>query len=260
MPTRPTSLPGPCAATGSEPLFGALVGATVSAFFSFGGWWQAAKIGGEVRDPARNLPRAFVGGVSLVCILYIAVSFAFLAVIPLGQIQSNTVFVAQFGAALFGNAGSRVLSACVLLAVAGGLSALTMASPRVYAAMAQRGSFFPIFGRYSRRLGTPVYAIALQTTLALVAVWLGAFDKILAYLIFSCVLFLALTGTVLFRITPPVRRWWFPLAPLVFIAACLLVAVLILLHDPLPALLGMGIVLAGDPLRRWLLPASGVKV
>jgi APA family basic amino acid/polyamine antiporter len=275
---------------GSMPLFGAVAGAMVSAFFAFGGWWQAAKIGGEVKDYKKNLPRAFVGGVGLVCVLYVAVSFAFLAVIPLEKIEGNTTFVAQFGAALFGSAGSRILSACVLLTVAGGLSALTMASPRVYAAMAQRGSFFPIFGRMSRRFGTPVYAIALQTLVAILAVELGAFDRILSYLIFSCVVFLALTGSVLFRLpapqkphdskphnseghdleghdfsraeTSPARqrhrsKWWFPFAPIVFIGASLAVGVLILLHDPLPALLGMGIVLAGDPLRRWLIAPRG---
>jgi APA family basic amino acid/polyamine antiporter len=277
---------------GSPPLFGAVVSAVVGAFFAFGGWWQAAKIAGEVKDYRRNLPRAFVGGVGLVCVLYIAVSFAFLAVIPLSNIAGDTTFIAQFGAALFGPAGSRILSACVLLAVAGGLSALTMASPRVYAAMAQNGQFFPVFGRYSRRFGTPVYAIALQTVVAIATVWLGAFDSILSYLIFACVVFLALTAGVLFRLPAQRislegqrpegndseghdfsraaraaqsdgalasegdfrRKWWYPVAPIVFIAASLLVGLLILLHDPLPALLGAAIVLAGDPLRRWLLP------
>ncbi|HYP53743.1 MAG TPA: amino acid permease, partial [Pyrinomonadaceae bacterium] len=51
---------------GSAPLAGALAGALVSAFFSFGGWWDLSKLAGEVREPARNLPRALVAGVLVV--------------------------------------------------------------------------------------------------------------------------------------------------------------------------------------------------
>jgi APA family basic amino acid/polyamine antiporter len=222
---------------GSELLFPALVGGIVSAFFSFGGWWQAGKIAGEVRNYQRNMPLAFTAGVTAVTLLYLLVSFSFLSVIPLEQVRSNTAFVAQFGQALFGEAGARILSVCIIVTVAGGLGALTMAAPRVYAAMARNGSFFPAFAREHPRFGTPM-----------------------AYVIFSAVVFLALTAFTLFRIKPRIHKWWFPVAPVLFIAGCLLIAVLILLHDPLPALLGIVIVLAGDPLRRLLLPRAPSRI
>jgi len=47
---------------GSEALVPAIAGAVVSAFFSFGGWWEASKIAGEIRNPRRTLPLAFLGG------------------------------------------------------------------------------------------------------------------------------------------------------------------------------------------------------
>ena len=77
----------------------------------------------------------------------------------------------------------------------------------------------------------------------------------LSYIIFSAVLFLALAASTLFRTHQPVRAWWFPLAPIVFIALSVVVALLILMHDPLPALAGVAIVLCGLPLRR-LFPHS----
>ena len=236
---------------GSEPLLPALAGAVVSAFFSFGGWWEAGKLAGEIRDPGKNLPRAFLGGVSLVAAIYLLLSFAFLYVLPLEEIVSNTAFVAQFGGALFGDTGARVLSVCVLLSVLGGLLALTMAAPRVYYAMARDGAFFPAFGRLHPRFGTPVHAILLQTGLALVVLTLGAFDRILAYIVFSAVVFLGLSATALFRLRPPVARWWFPAAPILFVAGCVVIGLLILMHDPWPALLGAAVVLGGDVLRRF---------
>jgi APA family basic amino acid/polyamine antiporter len=238
--------------SGSEALFPAIAGAVVSAFFSFGGWWEASKIAGEVRNPRRTLPIAFVAGVSLVTAVYLLISAAFLAVVPIDQLTSNTAFVAQFGAVLFGAAGARVLSACVLVCVCGGIAALTMAAPRVCYAMSRSGAFFPIFGKLHSRFETPANAILLQTGLALVVLIFGAFDRILGYIIFSVILFLALAASTLFRMREPVRNWWYPFAPVLFIAFCLVIALLILMHDPLPALAGVAIVLCGLPLRRFI--------
>jgi APA family basic amino acid/polyamine antiporter len=144
---------------GSGALFPAIAGAAVSAFFSFGGWWDVAKLGGEVREPEKNLPRALTAGVLLVTAIYLLVSFAFLYIVPLERVVSNTAFVAQLGSVLFGGAGGRVLSVCVLLAVLSGLTALTLSAPRVYYAMARDGAFFPVFGRLHPRFGTPAWAL-----------------------------------------------------------------------------------------------------
>jgi APA family basic amino acid/polyamine antiporter len=239
---------------GSDPLFPAIAGGAMSAFFSFGGWWEASKIAGEIRNPKRTLPLAFVGGVAIVTVIYLLISATFLAVLPIDRITSNTAFVAQFGEVLFGAAGARVLSACVLVCVCGGIAAITMAAPRVCYAMAQSGAFFPAFGKLHPRFGTPANAVLLQTALALAVLLLGAFDRVLSYIIFSAVLFLALAASTLFRLREPVRGWWFPIAPVSFIVLSVLVALLILLHNPLPALIGVAIVLCGVPFRRLLLP------
>jgi APA family basic amino acid/polyamine antiporter len=238
---------------GSDAIFPAVAGAAVSAFFSFGGWWEASKIAGEVRNPRRNLPLAFIGGVAVVTAVYLLISTAFLSVLPIEQVTSNTAFVAQFGRILFGEAGARILSACVLVCVCSGMAALTMAAPRVCFAMAQSGAFFPAFGKLHPRWGTPANAILLQTGLSLAVLLFGAFDRVLSYIIFSAVLFLALTASTLFRTREPVRGWWFPSAPILFIAFCAAIDLLILMHDPLPALMGIAIVLCGMPLRRLFL-------
>ncbi|HTG35899.1 MAG TPA: hypothetical protein VLB76_23480 [Thermoanaerobaculia bacterium] len=49
-------------------------------------------------------------------------------------------------------------------------------------------------------------------------------------------------------------RWGYPAAPILFLLGCAAIALLILLHDPLSALLGVAMVLAGDVLRRLFLP------
>lgn len=234
---------------GSDPLLPAIAGGFVSAFFSFGGWWEASKIAGEVRNPRRTLPIAFLAGVAVVTGVYLLVSAAFLAVLPLDHLTSNTAFVAEFGGVLFGAPGARILSAIVLVCVCGGIAALTMAAPRVTYAMAQAGSFFGVFGKLHPRFGTPANAVLLQTGLSLAVLVFSGFDKMLAYIIFPVVLFLALAASSLFRVAEPVHAWWYPIAPIFFITFCILVAFLILIHNPVPALVGVAIVLCGLPLR-----------
>src|SRR6202167_532082 len=247
---------------GSDPLTGAIAGAAISAFFCFGGWWEAGKIAGDVRNPRRNLPIAFTAGVLIVTAIYLLVSFAFVAVVPMEQIQNNTAFVAQFGQALFGGQGGRVLSACVLLCVLGGLMVLSMAVPRVTYALAReeagdqgkavnRGPL-GFFARLHPRFGSSANAVLLQTGMALAVLALGAFDRILAFIIFSAVVFLAITVATLFRTAEPVRRWWFPWAPIVFLAGSGVLAAMLLMHSLWPSLLGAAVVLAGLPVR-WLL-------
>ena len=257
---------------GSDPLAGAIAGAAVSAFFCFGGWWEAGKIAGEVRNPRRTLPIAFAGGVGVVTAVYLLLSFAFAAVVPMQQIQSNSAFVALFGQALFGAAGGRVLAACVLLCVLGGLMVLSMAVPRVTYALAReeaadRDGLLAAFGRLHPRFGSPANAVLLQTAVAVLVLTLGAFDRILAFIIFSAVVFLALTAATLFRIGKthpgaadersggalgPARGWWYPAAPIVFLAGCAVLAAMLLLHSPIPSSIGAAVVLAGLPMR-WLL-------
>jgi APA family basic amino acid/polyamine antiporter len=234
---------------GSDVLLMGIAVAFVNAFFSYGGWWDVTKIAGEIRDPRRNLPRALIVGVLAVTAVYIGLSAAFLYVVPLAQVTSNETFVAQFGQALFGHIGSVVLSICVLISVLGGLTALTMAAPRVYFAMAQKGEFFAPFARLHKRYNSPANAILLQLGCALALLGFGAFDKIISYIIFSAVIFLALTAAAVFRLPEARTAPWYPVAPIVFIGCCTVVAALILLRNPVAALLGVAVVALGYPMH-----------
>jgi APA family basic amino acid/polyamine antiporter len=133
-----------------------------------------------------------------------------------------------------------------------------MAVPRVTFALARaeagNADHGPLaaFAQLHPRFGTPANAILLQTGMALLVLTLGAFDRILAFIIFSAVVFLALTAATLFRAITPVQRWWYPTAPAVFIAGSGLLAIMLLLHNPGSALLGAGVVLCGLPIRSLL--------
>jgi APA family basic amino acid/polyamine antiporter len=240
--------------SGSLPLGPALGAGMVGAFFSFGGWWDVSKIGGEMRDPGRTLPRAMLLGVLLVTAAYILVSAVFLYLVPLTQVTSNDAFVAQAGAVLFGPLGGKVFAGIVVLCVFSSLAALIMAAPRVYFAMAQDGLFLHSVARVHPRYGTPALAILIQGSIASVLVILGNFQQIIAYFIFVAVLFLGLTGVGLLISrsrgrgqTPTYRTPLYPFPPIAYLLLILTLLVLLALHSPREAFLGTVVVLIGVP-------------
>ncbi len=237
----------------SAPLVGALAGALVAAFFSFGGWWDVTKLAGEVRDPQRTLPRALIYGVVIVTMVYIMTSAVFLYLVPLEAVSSGETFAAQAGEVLFGKAGGQIFSVIVIVAVLGSLAALIMSAPRVYFAMARDGLFLPLVAVLHPRFGTPARAIGLQAVLASILVMVGSFDDIISYFVFVVVIFIALTIAALFilRRKQPNNSGYltpgYPVTPVIFL---LLVGLLLLLlgsDNPKRSFLGVAVVLLGVP-------------
>jgi basic amino acid/polyamine antiporter, APA family len=253
----------------AAPLGAALAGAFVSAFFAFGGWWEAAKLTGEVRDPARTMPRALSFGVAIVTIAYLLTSAAFLYLVPLAAVTSDEAFAAQAGAVLFGRAGGYVFAAVVVVSIAGSLLAIQMMLPRLYYAMSRDGLFPESLGRLHPTRGTPVRAILLQAVLASMLVAVGTFDAIIAYFIFVTVAFIGMTvaGAVFTTTkvaTEPTKvtrgvanvtkehsettmRAGLVAAAAIFLALVGLLLVLIAVNRPMQALAGTALVLLGLP-------------
>jgi APA family basic amino acid/polyamine antiporter len=248
---------------GAPPLLAALAGGFVAAFFSYGGWWEAARMAGEVRDPRRTLPRAFVTGVAIVTLVYVLTSAVFMALVPPAAAGGATAFVALVGERLFGAAGGTVLALAVAVSVAGSLAAVILGSPRTYVALAADGLFPERLARLAPRFGTPVTAIAAQAGLASVLVLLGTFADIVAYFVFVTVAFVAASVAGLYRLPPPppnvfttpARR----LTPAVFVSLCVVLLGLLLAGRPVQAALGVLVVAAGVPAHAALRRAGVLR-
>jgi APA family basic amino acid/polyamine antiporter len=240
---------------GSDALLPALAMGLVGAFIALAGWWDASKLAGEIRDPERNLPRALFAGVSIVTIVYIAVSLVFLYLVPPERLAANdTAFASLAGEALLGRAGGIAFTGVVIISVAGSLAAVLMAFPRVYYAMAQDGLFFTSVAVVDPRRGTPARSIAIQAALASVLALSGTFDQILDYFMAPTLLFVALTVAAVFVLRRPLADRpalltpGFPVAPLVF-----LVPIVILMRDPIRTSVGFLILVVGVPVSGWML-------
>jgi len=236
---------------GPEATAGAFAIGLVQISYAYSGWNGAAYVAGEVRDPARAVPRALVIGTGLVTVLYLLLNVVFLCAAPPAALAGH-VNVAHIAAgALFGAGGARIVSSLVALTAAGFVSAMLMSGPRVAVAMAEDGVFFRGLGRRNAR-GAPALAVGLQGALAIVAILTAKFDQLLVYVGFTLILNAAaavLAAFVLRRRDPagerPHRALGWPYSGILFLALAAFMIVLAVRERPWESAAALATLVAG---------------
>jgi basic amino acid/polyamine antiporter, APA family len=248
--------PRPVATAPSSPLLwvGALGSALVPVLFSYGGWQTAGFVAGEMRAPARDLPRALLIGVTGVIVLYVLCAFVCVRVLGPEALARTTTPALDVMQRALGRRGAALLAAGISLSTLGFLSQSILTAPRVYFAMADDGLFFSRVGRLHPRTRAPVTAIVLQGALAIVIASWGRYDGILRYVVSMDFLFFGLTALSLFvfrRRREPVatraRMPGHPVTTLAFVLVCWGVVLATFIEHPANSLIGLGLVLAGLP-------------
>ena len=116
---------------GTPPIGEALALGLVAVFYSFGGFWEASRVAGEMRDPRRQLPRALALGVTAVTAAYMVTTVVFLYLVPSEQATSAAAFARSAGEACSGRVAA-VFASVVILSVAASAMALLLMAPRLY--------------------------------------------------------------------------------------------------------------------------------
>ncbi|MGZ8901429.1 MAG: APC family permease, partial [Limisphaerales bacterium] len=214
--------------------------------FSYSGWNAAIYLSSEIRDAARNVPRAMLLGTTAVLLLYLALNALMIFSVPTaafsGQLEVGKIAARQLG----GTSWENAITAIIALALATSVSSLIMSGPRVYARMAVDG-YLPQWLYSSAAHFRP--AIAFQSAIALVLLWTATFKTLLTYIGFTLSLSTAAAVVGLIKLrrkegkTIQVRGW--PWVPLLFIAFVLFAAVFTVLRQPFEAALGGATLLLG---------------
>jgi basic amino acid/polyamine antiporter, APA family len=207
---------------------GLLFTALVPIMFAYGGWQNCGSVAGEIRDPARNLPRANVLGVILVIVLYVSLNLAYLHVLTPLQIAGSTALASDAARAVAGEAGARFVAALILVSALGFLAVIILTAPRLYYAMARDGLFLKPAGRLHPRFRTPVFMLWFQAGVSIVLLASNTYDQLLSYVVFADWLFFGLTVAAIFVLrrrptaaTGLVAMPGHPVTTLVFVAvAC----------------------------------------
>jgi APA family basic amino acid/polyamine antiporter len=218
-------------------LAAALIIALQSAIYTYDGWTGPIYFSEELRNPGRDIPRAMIGGVLLVLVIYLALNAAFLRVLSIQDMAGDPFVAASAAARLFGQKGDTVLRVVMILSLISAVNALMLMASRVPFAMS-RDTLLPAFLQRVNRGGTPVPALMVSTLIALACIATNTFDTVLALLAFLFVTNYALTFTGLFvsrRRAPaavrPFRVPGYPLVPALALAGSLVFMVAAVVSD-----------------------------
>ncbi len=228
--------------------------ALVGVMWAYDGWADLTFMAGEVRDPGRALPRALLLGTALIAVVYLAVIAGYYVALTLPEIAASKLVAADAASRVMGRAGAAVVAGMVMLSAFGALNGSTMTGPRIFWAMADDGLFFRRVAAVHPRWGTPYVAIALATGLGIVYVSLRSFEQLADAFILGIWPFYALAVLavyVLRRRDPdahrPYRTWGYPLTPLLFLVASLLMLGNSAIQEPIATTVGALVILSGLP-------------
>ncbi len=231
--------------------------AMLGALWAYDGWQNVAPLAGEVRDPQRNLPRAFVGGTLIVAALYLFVNVAYyyaLTPLQVAGVPASSSVATEVLKRFLGPLAVSMTAVALMVSSFGALHASVLANSRIPFAMARDGLFFRALVRLSPRTNVPVRAIVAQAAWASVLALSGSYDTLTDSVIFSSWLFYGLMTAALFvfrRKMPnaprPYRAFGYPVIPMIFLAATTALLINTFVAAPREALRGVAVLAAGLP-------------
>lgn len=196
------------AATGPLPplpagagLLVAVVLAMQAVIYTYDGWTGAIYFSEELRDPARDIPRATFGGLAAVVVIYLLVNLALIVVVPMSELAGHPLAAGRLAQAIFGDAGDRWLRALIVVALLSAVNANLLLGPRVLFAMA-RDRVAPDWAAHVNPGGTPAPALLATASVSLLFLITGTFSDVISVLSF----FFVATYTVSFTAVFVLRR------------------------------------------------------
>jgi len=248
----------------SYSFLGGFAAAMLGALWGYDGWDNLTFVAGEVKEPGRNIPRAILGSMFLIIVLYVIAQVAYFYVLDpttIASVSTNSS-VAKTVVSMFfgGNAASVATGAAVafftvglMLSSLGTLHTSLMSAARIPYRMAKEGMLFKTFGTTSVN-HVPVSSVLLAGALAAVMALIGSFDTLTDYVVFAMWLFYALITATIFvyrrkfpHIERPYRAWGYPVVPVVFLLVAAWLIYRTIMDSPKQAVTGIVLILVGIP-------------
>jgi len=212
--------------------------AFISLLWVYDGWADVTFLSGEVKRPERNLPLAIIGGTLAVIAIYLLANFAYLHLLDIPQIANSKLVAADTAYRIVGETGVKLVSIAVMISAFGTLNGSMMTGPRIFFAMSDDGLFFKKIASIHPRFKTPHVAISLAAVLAVVFVMVRSFEQLTDAFVLAIWPFYALGAAAVYalrRKRPDLPRtyktWGYPITPILFILAVILLVGNALVED-----------------------------
>jgi len=237
--------------------------AMLAAFWAYQGWVSVGFIGGEVKDPTRNIPKGIVTGVFIVIFIYLLVNVTYLSLLSIPQLvhiheSGNQIAAVEAVRTFWGTGGVMFISLLILVTTLGCTNASILTGARPYYAMAREKLFFSSLAKVNKA-SVPSNSLLWQGIWASVLVLSGTFDQLTDMIIFAVFIFYGATTLGVFilrRRIPDVHRpykvWGYPVVPAIFILFCIGLFLNTIITRPREAAIGMILIFSGIPVYFFL--------
>jgi APA family basic amino acid/polyamine antiporter len=237
--------------------------AMLAALWAYDGWNNMPMAAGEVKDPGRNLPRALIGGMLVIMLIYCLANLAYFFALPYGEIvtSNSTMYrdalpvAAKAARSFLGEYGGRIIALAFVVSAIGALNGSILSNARVPYAMARDGLFFPSMAKLSVRTRVPVFAIIIQALWSCVLALSGTFDQLTDCLLFASWIFYGLVTSSVFmlrrklpHLERPYKTLGYPFMPMVFVLVATWLIINTLFNKPVESIVGLVLILIGLPL------------
>ncbi len=236
--------------------------AMLAAFWAYQGWSSVGFLGGEIKEPNKNLPRGIAIGILIIIIIYLLVNMTYMAVLPIDTLKDihasgNKVAAIEAVRVLLGNSGTVFISLLIAITTLGCTHVGVYGSARPYYAMAREGLFFKSMAKLNR-WHVPGNVLWVQCLWACLLVFSGTFDELTDMIVFAIFIFYGATAAGVFILRKkmpdahrPYKVWGYPVIPALFILFCIVLLVNTVITQPREAIMGLGLILSGLPLYLW---------
>jgi APA family basic amino acid/polyamine antiporter len=250
-------------ATGIGGTARALSAAMIPVLWSFGGWDQLSHMAEEIRNPEKNMVRAFALGLIAVSLLFAGAAISYQLIFPISQVAHSPAIASDFFRALWGPSGAVVITAVVLFSALTSAHMALMSGSRSCFAIGRAGMFPAWTGRLSRSYGTPANSVIALTAWACILVAGNALYRsgsrplyvvLFTYVMVGMLLFSSLVFASAMRLRRthpewkrPYRTAGYPFTPIISILVSAGLLLSMLADTTAEVCTALGIILAGYP-------------
>jgi len=238
----------------SGPLLPAIGIAMIATLWSYDGWANITFIGGEVKNPQRNIPLALGIGTIAVIIIYVLTNLAYLYVLPIREVAASRLVAADVMERIYPGYGGAVISIAVMISTFGSVNGSCMTTARVFFAMSRDRLFFRQLADVHPKYKTPAKSLIVQCVWACLLTLSGTFDQLFTYVMFAGWIFYALGAAGVFilrrKFPRPDRPYsvpGYPWVPIAFVAVATWFVLNTLVNQTADSMVGLLLLVTGVP-------------
>jgi APA family basic amino acid/polyamine antiporter len=240
----------------------AIFTAMLAAFWAYQGWATVGYVGGEIKNPNRNIPRGIVIGILTIIALYLLVNTTYMALLSTHELDAiynsgNKIAAVEAVRSFWGANGVLFISLLILVTTLGCCNATMFVSCRPYYAMAKEGLFFKKVAKLNNK-HVPANSLLFQSVWACLLVLSGTFDQLTDMIIFAVFIYYGATTLGVFILRKrmpdanrPYKVWGYPFVPAIVILFCVCLLFNTIFSRPREAAIGAILMLTGVPMYWW---------